>query len=102
MLSRGRSPKEIAEKSPIIVTTTPSSPTVTLETTAPSTLLTAISSSATILPNPKRTYSVDKVFGPEADQEDIYNQVVQEAVDEVLMGYNCTIFAYGQTGTGKT
>jgi kinesin family protein 11 len=23
-------------------------------------------------------------------------------VYEVLEGYNCTIFAYGQTGTGKT
>jgi len=23
-------------------------------------------------------------------------------VNEVLEGYNCTIFAYGQTGTGKT
>ncbi|KAG1886437.1 kinesin motor domain-containing protein [Suillus subluteus] len=23
-------------------------------------------------------------------------------LDEVLMGYNCMLFAYGQTGTGKT
>ena len=23
-------------------------------------------------------------------------------LDEVLAGYNCTVFAYGQTGTGKT
>jgi hypothetical protein len=23
-------------------------------------------------------------------------------LDEVIAGYNCTIFAYGQTGTGKT
>ncbi|KAL3475920.1 kinesin motor domain-containing protein [Aspergillus californicus] len=23
-------------------------------------------------------------------------------VDELLLGYNCTTFAYGQTGTGKT
>jgi kinesin family member 11 len=23
-------------------------------------------------------------------------------IDEVLAGYNCTVFAYGQTGTGKT
>ncbi|CED82794.1 Kinesin-like protein [Phaffia rhodozyma] len=99
---RGRSAKEIAEKSPIVVTTTPSAPTVVLETTAPSTLLTAISSSSTILSSPKRTYSFDKVFGPEADQEEVYREVVQEAVDEVLAGYNCTIFAYGQTGTGKT
>ncbi len=28
--------------------------------------------------------------------------VVEPILDEVLMGYNCTVFAYGQTGTGKT
>lgn len=32
----------------------------------------------------------------------IYDKVVKGTLDEVLMGYNCTIFAYGQTGTGKT
>lgn len=37
-----------------------------------------------------------------ADQESIYHDVVTPILDEVLMGYNCTIFAYGQTGTGKT
>jgi kinesin family member 11 len=33
---------------------------------------------------------------------EIYNQVVRPVVLEVIEGYNCTIFAYGQTGTGKT
>lgn len=32
----------------------------------------------------------------------LYGDVVAPILDEVLMGYNCTIFAYGQTGTGKT
>jgi kinesin family protein 11 len=32
----------------------------------------------------------------------VYNQVVKPVVMEVIEGYNCTIFAYGQTGTGKT
>lgn len=32
----------------------------------------------------------------------IYQEVVSPMLDEVLMGYNCTLFAYGQTGTGKT
>ena len=35
-------------------------------------------------------------------QTDVYNQVVRPVVMEVIEGYNCTIFAYGQTGTGKT
>lgn len=33
---------------------------------------------------------------------DVYNAVVSPLLDEVLAGYNCTVFAYGQTGTGKT
>ena len=32
----------------------------------------------------------------------MYDSVVRPVVDEVLQGYNCTVFAYGQTGTGKT
>ena len=28
--------------------------------------------------------------------------VVHPIINEVLAGYNCTVFAYGQTGTGKT
>lgn len=42
------------------------------------------------------------VFGPDADQGMIYNDVAKPILDQVLQGYNCTIFAYGQTGTGKT
>ena len=43
-----------------------------------------------------------KVFGPSAQQRDLYDQAVTPIVNEVLEGFNCTIFAYGQTGTGKT
>jgi kinesin family protein 11 len=32
----------------------------------------------------------------------IYQDVVHPMLEEVLLGYNCTLFAYGQTGTGKT
>lgn len=50
----------------------------------------------------KKTYVYDHVFGQEALQADVYEGVVEPIVDEVLQGYNCTVFAYGQTGTGKT
>ncbi|CAG12333.1 unnamed protein product [Tetraodon nigroviridis] len=63
----------------------------------------------------RKTYSFDMVFGPAAKQIDVYRSVVCPILDEVIMGYNCTIFArtflyicwtctrsYGQTGTGKT
>ncbi|XP_056385368.1 kinesin-like protein KIF11 isoform X2 [Hyla sarda] len=50
----------------------------------------------------KKNYAFDMVFGPSAKQIEVYRSVVCPILDEVIMGYNCTIFAYGQTGTGKT
>lgn len=44
----------------------------------------------------------DKVFGPLATQEDVYFATVASSVRSVVEGINCTVFAYGQTGTGKT
>ncbi|KAG9155094.1 hypothetical protein Leryth_011080 [Lithospermum erythrorhizon] len=49
-----------------------------------------------------RVFTFDKVFGPKAQQRSIYDQAIYPIVNEVLEGYNCTVFAYGQTGTGKT
>ncbi|XP_071477175.1 kinesin-like protein KIF11 [Diadema antillarum] len=49
-----------------------------------------------------KTYTFDKVFGPKSTQIEVYKSVVVPILDEVLTGYNCTVFAYGQTGTGKT
>ncbi|TDH01623.1 hypothetical protein EPR50_G00182270 [Perca flavescens] len=50
----------------------------------------------------RKTYTFDMVFGQAAKQIDVYRSVVCPILDEVIMGYNCTVFAYGQTGTGKT
>ncbi|CAN1275073.1 Kinesin-like protein KIN-5B [Linum perenne] len=49
-----------------------------------------------------RAFTFDKVFGPKAQQRAIYDQAISPIVKEVLDGFNCTVFAYGQTGTGKT
>ncbi|KAI3447639.1 hypothetical protein Pfo_004304 [Paulownia fortunei] len=49
-----------------------------------------------------RTFVFDKVFGPASQQKELYDNVVAPVVNEVLEGYSWTIFAYGQTGTGKT
>ncbi|GAB2302414.1 Kinesin-like protein KIN-5C, variant 2 [Dionaea muscipula] len=49
-----------------------------------------------------RVFTFDKVFGPSAQQKDLYEQAIVPIVNEVLEGFNCTIFAYGQSGTGKT
>ena len=50
----------------------------------------------------KRRFTFDHVFGPKSTQDDVYLTVVKPVVAEVLQGFNCTVFAYGQTGTGKT
>ncbi|KAL6309249.1 P-loop containing nucleoside triphosphate hydrolase protein [Sparassis latifolia] len=94
---RRRSEREIQENSPIIVTTNgPRGDDVTIEAAVP------VSSLGVVTLPPTRTYPFDAVFGPEADQALLYNDVVNPMLDEVLAGYNCTLFAYGQTGTGKT
>ncbi|XP_033187905.2 kinesin-like protein Klp61F [Bombus vancouverensis nearcticus] len=49
-----------------------------------------------------KKFTFDKVFGPHSKQIQVYNAVVSSLLEEVLAGYNCTVFAYGQTGTGKT
>lgn len=49
-----------------------------------------------------KTYFFDKVFDETASQEFFYRQVVSPVVKDFLDGFNCTLFAYGQTGTGKT
>lgn len=49
-----------------------------------------------------KKFTFDKAFGPESKQSEVYQSVVAPLIEEVLAGYNCTVFAYGQTGTGKT
>ncbi|XP_063695925.1 kinesin heavy chain isoform X2 [Culicoides brevitarsis] len=49
-----------------------------------------------------KVYLFDKVFKPNATQEKVYNEAARSIVADVLAGYNGTIFAYGQTSSGKT
>ncbi|CAG0905171.1 unnamed protein product, partial [Darwinula stevensoni] len=49
-----------------------------------------------------KVYVYDKVVKPNATQEQVYNVAARTIVKDVLMGYNGTIFAYGQTSSGKT
>uniref|UniRef100_A0A3Q3VVD6 Kinesin-like protein n=1 Tax=Mola mola TaxID=94237 RepID=A0A3Q3VVD6_MOLML len=51
---------------------------------------------------PPKTFTFDTVFGPDSKQLDVYNLTARPIIESVLEGYNGTIFAYGQTGTGKT
>ncbi|KAI5685338.1 Kinesin motor domain containing protein [Leishmania braziliensis] len=47
-------------------------------------------------------YRFNRVFRPNATQEDVFNTVAKGCVESVLDGLNSTVFAYGQTGSGKT
>ncbi|XP_005736608.1 kinesin family member 3Cb [Pundamilia nyererei] len=51
---------------------------------------------------PMKVFTFDSVYGWNSKQSDIYDDAVRPLVESVLQGFNGTIFAYGQTGTGKT
>uniref|UniRef100_A0A8C9WJ59 Kinesin-like protein n=1 Tax=Scleropages formosus TaxID=113540 RepID=A0A8C9WJ59_SCLFO len=49
-----------------------------------------------------KPYVFDRVLQSNTTQEQVYNACAQKIVKDVLEGYNGTIFAYGQTSSGKT
>ena len=55
-------------------------------------------------PGPYSTHSFmfDYVYDQNSTQKKVYDTTARPVVDSALTGYNATIFAYGQTGTGKT
>ncbi|KAM0750804.1 kinesin-domain-containing protein [Meredithblackwellia eburnea MCA 4105] len=127
---RARSPLEVRANNPIlavasptrgtsVVLTNPSSSVTTTSSTissiAASVPTSVPSSSIPAIPPSTKTYdfgsrpspvegkpNLGNVFGADADQGMIYGDVAKPILAQVLQGYNCTIFAYGQTGTGKT
>ncbi|XP_017230025.1 kinesin-like protein KIN-UA [Daucus carota subsp. sativus] len=48
------------------------------------------------------TYEFDEVLTEFSSQKRVYEVVAKPVVESVLDGYNGTVMAYGQTGTGKT
>ncbi|XP_056129894.1 kinesin-like protein KIF3B [Lampris incognitus] len=49
-----------------------------------------------------KVFTFDSVYDWNSKQDDLYDETFRPLVDSVLLGFNGTIFAYGQTGTGKT
>ncbi|ANB13419.1 Kip1p [Sugiyamaella lignohabitans] len=87
---RGRNDREVRAKSRVVVDTSISKTDV------------AVRIGEDVSSTNIKTYSVDHVFGPEVDQVMVFEEVIAPIVDDLYSGMNCTVFAYGQTGTGKT
>ncbi|XP_070310686.1 kinesin-like protein KIF21A isoform X11 [Odocoileus virginianus] len=49
-----------------------------------------------------KAFTFDYVFDIDSQQEQIYTQCIEKLIDGCFEGYNATVFAYGQTGAGKT
>ncbi|EPY52965.1 kinesin-like protein Klp5 [Schizosaccharomyces cryophilus OY26] len=47
-------------------------------------------------------YAFDRVFDETASQQAVYEQTARPLLDNILDGFNSTVFAYGATGCGKT
>ncbi|KAK2565398.1 Kinesin-like protein KIF18A [Acropora cervicornis] len=47
-------------------------------------------------------FMFDRVFDRGASNRDVFEQTTNTIIDGVLGGYNCSVFAYGATGAGKT
>ncbi|WEW59629.1 Kinesin- motor protein [Emydomyces testavorans] len=86
---RGRNDREVKENSGVVVDTEGIKGTTVELSMGPNAM-------------GNKAYNFDKVFSPAADQAIVFEEVVVPILNEMLAGYNCTIFAYGQTGTGKT
>ncbi|CAI5762492.1 kinesin heavy chain [Podarcis muralis] len=56
----------------------------------------------TVVVGQGKPYVFDRVFPSNTSQEQVYNACAKQIVKDVLEGYNGTIFAYGQTSSGKT
>ena len=50
----------------------------------------------------KQYFTFDSVYDHDSRQDTLFDETARPIIDSVIEGYNGTIFAYGQTGTGKT
>ncbi|KAI9837929.1 MAG: Kinesin heavy chain, partial [Thelocarpon superellum] len=48
------------------------------------------------------SFTFDRVFDMNSRQTDVFDFSIRPTVDDILNGYNGTVFAYGQTGAGKS
>lgn len=46
--------------------------------------------------------NLDRVFSDESTNYDVFDKIVKPIIDRGVQGFNGTVFAYGQTASGKT
>mmetsp|Transcript_85527 Transcript_85527/g.151371 ORF Transcript_85527/g.151371 Transcript_85527/m.151371 type:complete len:713 (-) Transcript_85527:82-2220(-) len=54
------------------------------------------------VPSSDNSFVFDRVFGVDATQKEVYDYAAKPIINAVLRGFNGTVFAYGQTASGKT
>ena len=52
-------------------------------------------------PQVQQTFHFDKVLGEDVSQEGVW-EYIQESVNAFVQGYNVSVLAYGQSGSGKS
>ncbi|GAV72551.1 LOW QUALITY PROTEIN: Kinesin domain-containing protein [Cephalotus follicularis] len=61
-----------------------------------------ISSNSIFIPNHSSKFDFDRIFGEDCKTAEIYQARTKEIVAAAVGGFNGTVFAYGQTNSGKT
>jgi hypothetical protein len=68
--------------------------------------ITSVEKDAILLYHPetkkKKRFSYDFIYDTDSQQEDIYKDIGNNVINNAFKGYNCCVFAYGLTGSGKT
>ena len=60
------------------------------------------SASTTRIQGRTHSFTLDRVFGPTATTALVFDHSVRPIVESAMDGYHASVFAYGQTNTGKT
>ncbi|EFA85465.1 kinesin family member 11 [Heterostelium album PN500] len=97
---------QLNEGTNTITSLAPKSSTTTTTTTTSSAVKTPSKSSPTTTGTGAKfiqnSYIYDHLFPPNVDNAQVYDTVAKQIIWSTMEGYNGTIFAYGQTASGKT
>ncbi|KAK5787155.1 kinesin-like protein KIN-7O isoform X1 [Gossypium arboreum] len=61
-----------------------------------------VSANSIFIPNHSTKFEFDRIFGEDCKTGEVYEARTKEIVAAAVRGFNGTVFAYGQTNSGKT